>query len=86
MEVVNCLIQAGSDVNIQTPKGSMPLHQASQMGHVDVVKSLVGASANIEARNGEGKTALDLVQEKLSSKAKLTEKYTKIKDILTRQL
>ena len=59
------------------------------MGHVDVVKSLVGASANIEARNGEGKTALDLVQEKLSSKAnsqELTEKYTKIKDILTRQL
>ena len=89
LEVVNCLIQAGSDVNIQTPKGSMPLHQASQMGHVDVVKSLVGASANIEARNEEGKTALNLVQEKLSSKAnsqEFTEKYTKIKDILTRQL
>ena len=68
---------------------SMPLHQASQSGHVGVVTSLVLAGANIRARNGDGKTALDLVKEKLSSTAnsqELTQEYTKIEDILTRPL
>ena len=89
LEVVNYLIQAGADVNLHTPKGSMPLHKASQKGHVDIVTSLFVAGANVEARNGDGKTALDLVTERLLSTAntqEVTEKYAKIKDILTRPL
>lgn len=37
-----------------------PLHFAASRGHVDVVEALLGAGADAEARDGNGRTALDV--------------------------
>ncbi|MCK5644078.1 MAG: ankyrin repeat domain-containing protein, partial [Gammaproteobacteria bacterium] len=42
-------IQAGADVNVRNKYGVTPLMMASQNGHVEVVKLLLAAKANVNA-------------------------------------
>ena len=43
LDVVECLVNAGADLNMEQPmeKGLTPLHMASRKGHVDIVKYLI---------------------------------------------
>ena len=49
-----------ADLNQAMQDGTTPLHAASHMGHLDVVKYLVEAGADINSSNYEGGTPLAL--------------------------
>ena len=64
------LIAAGAHLNSRTiggwnsPSGFTPLHAAADNGSLEVVKLLIAAGASLIARNGSGKTALDVAVER----------------------
>ncbi|KAG9398941.1 Ankyrin repeat domain-containing protein 39 [Aphanomyces cochlioides] len=51
LEAVRTLLKDGADVNFNDKMGSTPLKQASQNGHVDIVKELLSHGASIDAPN-----------------------------------
>jgi len=55
---IRLLIEAGSDVNRSRNDGSTPLIRAVRNGLLDVVNQLMAAGAVIDARDGNGMTAL----------------------------
>jgi ankyrin repeat protein len=55
------LAQQGADLNAPDSRGDRPIHAAAQAGLNDTVKLLVELGADPNAKNGAGKTALDLV-------------------------
>ena len=55
------LIGEGADVNASDNDG-MPLHRASENGHVDVVKVLIDNGADVNAKDNDGKTPLDVAK------------------------
>jgi ankyrin repeat protein len=58
-EVVAILIAAGADVNVRVPSsGQTPLHAASSNGHEKIVKELLDAGVEIDAKTIEGETSL----------------------------
>jgi ankyrin repeat protein len=68
-EVVDLLIKAGADINHQTEQlGYTPLMYAIQLNSLykaqDLVRRLLAAGADTTLTDKEGKTALDLAQEK----------------------
>ncbi|MDR3549932.1 MAG: ankyrin repeat domain-containing protein [Candidatus Babeliales bacterium] len=68
LEVINILIQAGSDVNAQNDdyyRGDTALMYALNRFYKDAVKLLLNAGADITLKNSEGKTALDLAKSSL---------------------
>jgi ankyrin repeat protein len=54
VDVVRVLVEAGADVEAQTPLGSRPLHAAAQDGHVEVVRTLLEVGADVEAQFADG--------------------------------
>lgn len=54
-EVADFLIKAGADIELGA---STPLMEAAQEGHLDLVKYLLQASANVHAQTQTGDTAL----------------------------
>lgn len=63
-EVVELLLASGADVDsIGGPHNETPLHFAWRNGHMAVVEVLVAAGADVNARNSEGKTPEDIVNE-----------------------
>ncbi|KAG4254577.1 hypothetical protein FPRO03_06917 [Fusarium proliferatum] len=66
LDVVKLLLEYGADTELTSWHEEAPLTLAARRGHVDVVRLLLAYGANIEARNREGKTALDLVQLELT--------------------
>ena len=52
--MVQCLLDAGADVNAATSKQVSPLILACEHGHLDVVKLLVDKGANIEHKDCHG--------------------------------
>ena len=59
-EIVELLIRAGADKDLQDKDGSTPLHRAARTGHKEIVELLMRTGAVINQSNNEGKTALDV--------------------------
>ena len=59
VDVLNCLIENGADVNAVTPdEGCIPLMDASFNGRIDVIEFLVKHGANLDHQDKYGNTAL----------------------------
>jgi len=69
-EIAAVLIDAHARVNTKTlqgwnsPNGFSPLHVASECGSLDVVKLLIAAGARVGAKDGDGKTAMEIATER----------------------
>ena len=56
---VQSLLTKGEDVNVQGEvKGETPLYMAARNGHTDIVKVLIAAKADVNARKINGVTPL----------------------------
>lgn len=55
---VESLLRSGTPVDVIAKDGQTPLMKASGFGHVDVVKVLLAAGANVNAEDAGGETAL----------------------------
>jgi len=63
-KIVKYLLQQyGIKINARNKFGSTALHGASGTGHTEAVKALLQEGADINAKNGKDKTALDLARE-----------------------
>ena len=58
LDLVKILIGNGADVNIQSDKGSAPLHWAVEYDNVDIVEYLLKNGANTELRDENYETPL----------------------------
>ena len=59
LEAIQQHIQATSDLNEKAPdSGGSPLHTAAVFGHLEAVRALVQAGANVNARNNDGASPL----------------------------
>jgi len=67
LDIVQALLHSSNqppvDLNAQDNHGHTALHDASARGNVAIVKELLGRGAALNARGGDGKTALMLAQE-----------------------
>ena len=61
-EVVQLLIEAGSELNKATKFGATPILVAAQNGHKGVVQELIKANADVNIKNNEGKTPMQVQQ------------------------
>lgn len=60
--VVEILLAAGIDVNVQTPGGSA-LHEAALCGKDAVVRILLSSGADLGATDSHGRTPIDLLEQ-----------------------
>ncbi|XP_053384169.1 serine/threonine-protein phosphatase 6 regulatory ankyrin repeat subunit A-like [Mercenaria mercenaria] len=74
-EIVEALVKAGADVNVQEEKGNTALHLAAERENSGCVEALTEADADVNLQNIEGCTALHLASG--SSITTLTEILTK---------
>ena len=58
VDVLNCLVENGADVNASNNRNYTPLMIATSNGHVRAVTFLVKHGANVDAQDKEGNTAL----------------------------
>lgn len=58
IEVVEILIDAGADIDLQNQRGRTALMFASSRGHLDILKLLVSKGADINLKDQQGNTAL----------------------------
>lgn len=58
LSVVQLLLANGADPNQETAMGSYPLIDASDLGDIDVIGSLIDAGANVNLQSSAGDTAL----------------------------
>nr|XP_015826828.2 cyclin-dependent kinase 4 inhibitor C [Nothobranchius furzeri] len=84
VDSVHALIDNGADVNLVDDDLNLPLHLAAREGHLEVVRLLLGLTADPTATTGLGYTALELaldykrretaecIQEYLSSRPSMT--------------
>jgi len=64
------LLDGGADVNAQDPSsGASPLMQAAFGGHLEIVKVLLGAGAEVDRRDNRGATALICAAEQRQAQA-----------------
>ena len=63
LDGLNELIAAGGvDVNESGYDGNTPLHDASRNGHLEVVKALIRAKADVRIENDQGKAPVDVAR------------------------
>ncbi|GAC1694583.1 MAG: hypothetical protein NVS9B5_37490 [Terriglobales bacterium] len=63
LESVRLLLAAGANPNMTDNSGGTPLMNAAHYGNPTIVQALVLAGAKIDARNTEGKTAIEIAIE-----------------------
>jgi hypothetical protein len=63
VECVRLLLSNKADVNKRTKNGTTPLHKAAQRGHNKIIRMLIVEGADRGLKNGQNKTALELVDE-----------------------
>lgn len=56
------LVAQGADVNAAGPDGSRPLHRASALGQLLVVKRLIALGAEVNPPDAQGRTPLAIAQ------------------------
>src|ERR1700752_3319295 len=54
--VRSLLSSPGADVNATDERGNTPLLEAARYGHDDICRVLIGAGANLKAKDRDGKT------------------------------
>jgi ankyrin repeat protein len=62
VDAVNLLIEAGANLDAVTPKGESALHLAAFAGKPEIVRALAEGGADLYLKNGDGKTALEVVE------------------------
>ena len=76
-EVLRILIDAGMDVNRACEEGLRPLQHAALHGLSENVRLLLAAGADPRALDGEGRTALEYIPQKLLDGLSLLEEHVK---------
>ena len=61
-EVVELILGRGFDINVRTARGTA-LHEAALCGKKDVVKFLLDSNINMELRDHDDKTVLEIMDE-----------------------
>lgn len=61
-DVVDLILAAGFDINARTARGSA-LHEAAICGKIEVVRTLLESGINLELRDAEDKTVLEVMNE-----------------------
>ncbi len=59
---MDLILSAGFDINARTARGTA-LHEASICGKIEVVKALLESNINLELRDQEDKTVLEVMNE-----------------------
>lgn len=70
--IVTALLQAGADVDIMNERGMTPLHMAANSSYPDqtaVIDLLLKAGADISKKTKGGKTAIDILHDRLEKAA-----------------
>jgi ankyrin repeat protein len=62
VNLIESLLDAGVDPNIQNSSGETPLHWAVSFGHANIVDILLGRGTESEVRDKSGRTAIDLIK------------------------
>ena len=68
-EVVDLILDTGFDINARTARGTA-LHEAAICGKIDVVRRLLEAGINLELRDQQDKTVLEIMNELKTSRAR----------------
>ena len=63
VECVRVLLSNKADVNKATKSGTTPLHKAAIRGYNKIIRMLIVSGAKCDIKNGQGKTAMELVDE-----------------------
>jgi ankyrin repeat protein len=58
-DIVELLLDRGSDINVKDEYGNTPLIMASRNGHVDIIQLLLDNGADIEVTDNRGLTAIN---------------------------
>jgi uncharacterized protein len=61
-DAMQALIDAGANINAVTPDGDSALHYAAFEGKLDIVRLLAANGADLNLKDGAGKTALEVVE------------------------
>ncbi|XP_010771586.1 cyclin-dependent kinase 4 inhibitor C, partial [Notothenia coriiceps] len=72
---VEKLVQYGSDVNLFDERGNLPLHLAAMEGNLEVIRLLIGLTADPRARNAEGTPGSMAHKQNHMEAAKYIEEY-----------
>ena len=67
-EIVQILVENGSDVNARNETYSTPLHRASLLGCAESVQLLINHGADVSAQDWDHKTPLHLASSSVSTK------------------
>ncbi|UKZ78861.1 hypothetical protein TrVFT333_006607 [Trichoderma virens FT-333] len=64
-EIIELLLEGGTNATVANEGGWMPLHAAASKGHVDVVRLLLDmGKVDVDSKNDDGRTALRLAVER----------------------
>lgn len=64
LQVIEELIRAGCDLDIQAQNGCTGLHNAAANGHLATAKALINAACDLDIQNSNGNTALHVAASK----------------------